>query len=441
MATNSLIGKLENSDHNTVKYVYCHWDGYIDGGVGETLYKFYKKESDVDKLLDLGDISSLGEIPEDDPSLWKDNSGDNKKCITYRGRGDKSSSKTTTLERFPYESSYASYCYLFENGDWFVRGSEDDEWIPLENFFKFKKEVDDDYEVVKRKYEDLTEDEDPENIDKDYREDLSVGDKVVIKGLDENNPWEGLTGRIDWIDPDDFLDEFQTITVMVNFPVDGEFRKVLQNFDRRNVHKVIEESLKEAWGKYQDYDPKDGWTEEDITKHKEIDWAARNWEELDVGDEFKGDVHIYRYGGGNEIKEATFHKFLRPNPVYPPYYRPIDFKPDDLVGPMADGRKHGSYSIHDRYEDQKTYDTLSESKDKSSEEEKKTFSIKLDSKEYTKPEDLIKINNELDEKAKAGKLIPLRKEKDKLMLAEPEINGIWTIFLNDKGSITRITLW
>lgn len=122
------------------------------------------------------------------------------------------------------------------------------------------------------------------------------------------------------------------------------------------------ESLTESLGKYQDYDPKDGWTEEDIAKHKEIDWKARNWEDLDVGDEFKGNIYIYRSDKNNvENKEVIFHKFLRANPIYPPYYGPVDFKPNDLVGPMADGRKHGSYDIHDRYEDQKTYNLLSDS--------------------------------------------------------------------------------
>lgn len=122
------------------------------------------------------------------------------------------------------------------------------------------------------------------------------------------------------------------------------------------------ESLTESWGKYKDYDPKDGWTEEDIAKHKEIDWKARNWEDLDVGDEFKGNIYIYRSDKNDvENKEVIFHKFLRANPIYPPYYGPVDFKPRDLVGPMADGRKHGSYDIHDRYEDQKTYNLLSDS--------------------------------------------------------------------------------
>ena len=61
--------------------------------------------------------------------------------------------------------------------------------------------------------------------------------------------------------------------------------------------------------------------------------------------------------------------------------------------------------------------------------------------EYTKVEDLVRVNNELGEKAKNGLLVGLRQEKNLLQLAEPRINGIWNIYLNDAGSIERIVLW
>lgn len=118
---------------------------------------------------------------------------------------------------------------------------------------------------------------------------------------------------------------------------------------------IVRECLKEAT-------EEEIWDEEDITKHKETDWKARNWEDLDVGDEFKGKVYIYRWGKEPEVKEATFHKFIRANDTFPPYYKAVDFEPEGVVGPMFDGRRHGNYDIHDRYEDQKTYDLLSEAR-------------------------------------------------------------------------------
>lgn len=67
--------------------------------------------------------------------------------------------------------------------------------------------------------------------------------------------------------------------------------------------------------------------------------------------------------------------------------------------------------------------------------------IELPHKIYTAPADLIRINDELAEKGKNGELLPLRKTKNYLMFAEPSINGIWTMHLNEKGYITKITLF
>ena len=57
MATRSFIGILNKDD--SVDYIYCHWDGYV-AGVGKVLQEHYTSEKKIDKLLALGDISSLG---------------------------------------------------------------------------------------------------------------------------------------------------------------------------------------------------------------------------------------------------------------------------------------------------------------------------------------------------------------------------------------------
>lgn len=177
--------------------------------------------------------------------------------------------------------------------------------------------------------EEVEETEEIENIDQDPEEELKVGDKVHLEGFGEESPWENLSGEIIWMDEEDFPDEFQTITVKVNFPTVDGLKEVAQNFDRRNVIKEAFEDKNES------------------------------------------------------LKEEK------------------DVKDKDTI-----------------------IDT-----------------IEIPHEEYTSIEDIIRINNELDEKAKAGKLLGLRKEKDMLMLAEPAINGIWTLFLNDKGGIIKITLW
>lgn len=58
MATRSTIA-LEYAD-GTVDQVYCHWDGYL-GHNGKMLFEHYVSPFKVQQLMDLGDISSLGQ--------------------------------------------------------------------------------------------------------------------------------------------------------------------------------------------------------------------------------------------------------------------------------------------------------------------------------------------------------------------------------------------
>lgn len=64
MSTRCLIGRQYKD--KTIRYIYCHCDGYIDG-VGTVLKKFYSDEETIEKLLDLGDLSALGDLPEECP--------------------------------------------------------------------------------------------------------------------------------------------------------------------------------------------------------------------------------------------------------------------------------------------------------------------------------------------------------------------------------------
>lgn len=56
MSTNSTI-RIKRFD-GTETGIYCHWDGYIEG-VGTVLQLFYNTPEKIEKLLALGDISSL----------------------------------------------------------------------------------------------------------------------------------------------------------------------------------------------------------------------------------------------------------------------------------------------------------------------------------------------------------------------------------------------
>jgi hypothetical protein len=58
MGTRSTIA-LEFAD-GTVQQVYCHWDGYLDHN-GRILQEHYLDPFKLRELIDLGDMSSLGE--------------------------------------------------------------------------------------------------------------------------------------------------------------------------------------------------------------------------------------------------------------------------------------------------------------------------------------------------------------------------------------------
>lgn len=58
MATRSMIG-IKDKDGHGASLIYCHWDGYPNG-VGDTLKQFYDTEEKVRELLELGDLSTLG---------------------------------------------------------------------------------------------------------------------------------------------------------------------------------------------------------------------------------------------------------------------------------------------------------------------------------------------------------------------------------------------
>jgi hypothetical protein len=72
MSTRARIA-IENQDE-TVDSIYCHFDGYINS-VGKTLFEHYDQEK-LERLLELGDISSLGESTIDTVAYCRDRGED-----------------------------------------------------------------------------------------------------------------------------------------------------------------------------------------------------------------------------------------------------------------------------------------------------------------------------------------------------------------------------
>jgi hypothetical protein len=73
MSTRSRIA-IEKQD-GTVESIYCHFDGYISHN-GEILQNHYSTREKMEKLIELGDISSLENTPEETVAYHRDRGED-----------------------------------------------------------------------------------------------------------------------------------------------------------------------------------------------------------------------------------------------------------------------------------------------------------------------------------------------------------------------------
>lgn len=115
MSTRSVITKKE--PNGKFRAIFCHSDGYLAGGVGETLVRFYTDSETVDKLLDLGDMSSLGEKPIGYLTNFEvDRTG----CVTYKERGETNvdAREFDSIEQILEYYSDCDYFYFFIDEDW-----------------------------------------------------------------------------------------------------------------------------------------------------------------------------------------------------------------------------------------------------------------------------------------------------------------------------------
>lgn len=114
MATRSRIAIQLGKD--SYKSIYCHWDGY-PGNNGKILLQHYQDCSKVEKLMELGDLSSLRPEIGEKHSFDKPNEN---WCVSYsRDRGEKNTSC-----KFHYsinEICKEEYAYLYDlEGKWYV---------------------------------------------------------------------------------------------------------------------------------------------------------------------------------------------------------------------------------------------------------------------------------------------------------------------------------
>ena len=120
MTTRSTIA-LEFAD-GTVQQVYCHWDGYLSNN-GQILLRHYSDPFKLQRLIDLGAISSLGpEIGEKQDFDKRDTHNDNWTLIYARDRGE-DLVKHTYKDYADYKANAQSeeYNYILRtDGKWYV---------------------------------------------------------------------------------------------------------------------------------------------------------------------------------------------------------------------------------------------------------------------------------------------------------------------------------
>ncbi len=147
MATRSTIA-IEYAD-GTVDQVYCHWDGYLDHN-GVILRDHYSDPFKLQKLIELGDISSLGtEVGEKhdfDIRFTEGAIGENWTKFYGRDRGETGTGakRFKNFEEYVREHQREEYEYILRNvngkAQWFVDFyGTDGEYLTIEDAFEFQK--------------------------------------------------------------------------------------------------------------------------------------------------------------------------------------------------------------------------------------------------------------------------------------------------------------
>lgn len=119
MSTRSYI--CRENENGSFTGIYCHHDGYLTYN-GALLLDHYNTPERVDKLISLGDISTLNEKIDPDPHFEHnfDNRQEDVSVFYGRDRGEKDTeARLVDLEEIDKPDSWIEYCYIFgKDGNW-----------------------------------------------------------------------------------------------------------------------------------------------------------------------------------------------------------------------------------------------------------------------------------------------------------------------------------
>lgn len=125
MGTRSYIA-YKKPGERFINGVYCHWDGYITGN-GKLLHEHYSTIEKIEKLVALGDMSSLKPTIGVKHDFAKPADGDGT-TFYNRDRGEEwehvKPGRYVSLAKLleTEEKRGVEYVYLFKNGSWQVAG-------------------------------------------------------------------------------------------------------------------------------------------------------------------------------------------------------------------------------------------------------------------------------------------------------------------------------
>lgn len=128
------------TDKENARVIYCHSDGYLSH-TGVLLSQYYNTPEKAKALIDVGDISYLGEYLNPDPSKPHNfEFSERQKDVTVaygRDRGEDDCEAKTfslkTIEDSAKEYSF-EYYYLFDGEKWLYYG--EDGWMSLSEALK-----------------------------------------------------------------------------------------------------------------------------------------------------------------------------------------------------------------------------------------------------------------------------------------------------------------
>jgi hypothetical protein len=129
MSTRSAIGYL--TPEGKVRAIYCHFDGYVTNGVGETLITEWQAAYRVAQLVESGDMSQLGVDLKDSVFYGRD-----------RGESDTDTNEFESILEFSnYYLDGCDYVYLYTRDGWLVQTDERRTFTRVDTYLQAEKNM------------------------------------------------------------------------------------------------------------------------------------------------------------------------------------------------------------------------------------------------------------------------------------------------------------